>query len=616
MENLKVGKVLGRGAYGVVYAAHDLCNQRPCVLKRVRYCKENSKERASVDTEINIMKKFTHANIVHCYAFFIDPRQEMLSLVLEYCSKGDMYECIQRQNGKHFTERDILIWFHQMLLGLDHIHKEKIIHRDIKTKNIFLTKYNVVKIGDFGCSRALKTMELAKSFVGTPCYMAPELGVGKPYDYKTDVWALGCVLYEITCLKPPFDAPNLYLLSKAIRKGEYGSVPELYSEDLRGLIKVMLSVEPDARPSTSQILGMNFINKTLADIFASLIAHSHKNWGLEDSVDLMEKINEPGSEVPIDLLESLNDSMQAKADEKVKEMEKKIEEEQSKVSQIMNAEDFKQTIQAMTISKVQKMDQTLPPVPSTSDLEFNEDGIIVPNYLAGQNALVGKESPMPDDEDSSSSNMNYSEFGSPSSECSMLNTKSPQPPSASLSRLSPSPRNASMSKKSPQSRQIHEQANLKAGESPQFVQNSIDSAAPHLKPYEQQFESSIVELERLHIERGDLLCATSFINENMSKLKQVKLKPQKDLKSPTKKALSSPRQTYDASHRDSTITSPSKPNGVAIAPIPSTTPTKSSSPAKPRRSSKSISLFDEESTPERSSLRRSTSRGHLPMSEV
>eukprot|EP00002_Diphylleia_rotans_P017546 TRINITY_DN3405_c0_g3_i2.p1 TRINITY_DN3405_c0_g3~~TRINITY_DN3405_c0_g3_i2.p1 ORF type:complete len:808 (-),score=152.58 TRINITY_DN3405_c0_g3_i2:286-2709(-) len=368
MDNIQVGKLLGRGSYGTVYLARDLLAQKCRVLKRVRICDESLKEKEKVEVEIKILSSFDHPNIVKCHDSFMDSQRGVLCLVMEYCSKGDLYHCITKQNGVLFPEKEILIWFHQMLLGLEHVHNHRVIHRDIKTKNIFLTKFNVVKIGDFGCSRVLGTMELAKSFVGTPCYMAPELGTGKPYDYKTDVWALGCVLYELTCLHPPFQAENLYLLSKSIRKGEYKPIPSSYSPELADLIGRMMSVDPSQRPTLREILNMNYVNKTLADVYTSLLIQTQKLLGVQESVDLKSSIaSEKGDKMAIDLLNSANEVVRDATDRKIQEIDKKLGEEQGKIHDILKQEDFRSSVVRKSFEKVIELEKQLPGNPSNHD---------------------------------------------------------------------------------------------------------------------------------------------------------------------------------------------------------------------------------------------------------
>lgn len=122
---------------------------------------------------------------------------------MEFCECGDLASAIKEKKkaGGTFTEEEILNWFIQICIALEYIHGRKILHRDIKSQNIFLTSNGTVKLGDFGISKLLEsTNEAAMTVVGTPYYMSPEVCENKPYTFKSDVWALGCVLYELCTL--------------------------------------------------------------------------------------------------------------------------------------------------------------------------------------------------------------------------------------------------------------------------------------------------------------------------------------------------------------------------------------------------------------------------------
>lgn len=145
-------------------------------------------------------------------------------------------------------------------MALKYIHANKILHRDIKSSNIFVTSNGFVKIGDFGISRVLEhTYDQANTVVGTPYYMSPEVCENKPYTFKSDVWALGCVLYELCTLKHAFDANNLLGLVYKIVRDEVPDIPNIYSKDLQILVKNLLQKNDANRPYIQDIFGMDFI---------------------------------------------------------------------------------------------------------------------------------------------------------------------------------------------------------------------------------------------------------------------------------------------------------------------------------------------------------------------
>jgi NIMA (never in mitosis gene a)-related kinase len=135
-------------------------------------------------------------------------------------------------------ENTILDLFTQICLGMKHVHDRKIIHRDLKGANVFLTKKGIVKIGDFGIAKVLScTVQQARTMVGTPYYLSPEIVQSKPYNSKTDIWSMGVMLYELCALRPPFDAPSIHLLSMKIIRGVYNPIPACYSSEIKTLIK-------------------------------------------------------------------------------------------------------------------------------------------------------------------------------------------------------------------------------------------------------------------------------------------------------------------------------------------------------------------------------------------
>ena len=167
---------------------------------------------------------------------------------------------------------EVFNWFVQIGLALEYVHGRRVIHRDIKTQNIFLTGNNTIKIGDFGISKVLETTcQNANTVVGTPYYMAPEACQSEPYTSKSDVWALGCILYELCTLKKPFEADNLLGLVFKIVTEKPAPVPSNlpYSKEIKQLIDLLLEKDPKDRPSIAQILQMPIVKQKMNEFVAS-----------------------------------------------------------------------------------------------------------------------------------------------------------------------------------------------------------------------------------------------------------------------------------------------------------------------------------------------------------
>jgi len=188
--------------------------------------------------------------------------KETLHIIMEFCDGGDLASRIRKQDGVHFEEDVILMWFTQIALAIRFCHKNHIIHRDIKSQNIFLTSQGIVKLGDFGIARVLNgTHELATSVVGTPFSMSPEVCENKPYSKPSDVWAMGCVLYEMCTLNHAFNANNLLGLVWKIVQKKHPPIPKKYSVELASLIDSMLEKDPRKRPVVKDILGKSYIKE-------------------------------------------------------------------------------------------------------------------------------------------------------------------------------------------------------------------------------------------------------------------------------------------------------------------------------------------------------------------
>lgn len=205
------------------------------------------------------MQSVSHTNIVQYLDAFIANNE--LYIAFEWAEAGDLKRQIRKANekGVRFDERTIWRYFAQLCAAILHMHQARIMHRDLKPANIFLTLQGVVKVGDLGLGRHLSenTME-AHSKVGTPLYMSPEVLRGEGYDWKSDVWSLGCILYELAMLRSPFKSEglNLYGLFQKINKGDYEAIPPLYSDHLRRLVTRMISLTASNRPSMEEVWGL------------------------------------------------------------------------------------------------------------------------------------------------------------------------------------------------------------------------------------------------------------------------------------------------------------------------------------------------------------------------
>ncbi|XP_060267042.1 serine/threonine-protein kinase Nek1 isoform X13 [Ovis aries] len=258
---IRVQKI-GEGSFGKAILVRSTEDGRQYVIKEINISRMSNKEREESRREVAVLANMRHPNIVQYRESFEE--NGSLYIVMDYCEGGDLFKRINAQKGILFQEDQILDWFVQICLALKHVHDRKILHRDIKSQNIFLTRDGTIQLGDFGIARVLNsTVELARTCIGTPYYLSPEICENKPYNNKSDIWALGCVLYEMCTLKHAFEAGNMKNLVLKIISGSFPPVSLHYSYDLRSLLSQLFKRNPRDRPSVNSILEKGFIAKRI-----------------------------------------------------------------------------------------------------------------------------------------------------------------------------------------------------------------------------------------------------------------------------------------------------------------------------------------------------------------
>lgn len=275
-------KLLGEGSFGKAFLVECVADGSLCVVKQMDMKKMTEEEKTETLKESKILEALIHPNIVRFREVYTTKKGK-LCIVMDYADGGDLSSRI-KEAPAYMPESTILNYFTQICLAVKHIHDRKIIHRDLKGQNIFLTKSNIVKLGDFGIARVLNsTKDKAKTVVGTPYYLSPEIIESKPYSFKSDIWSLGVVLYELCALKPPFVSDSLSFLALKIVRGQYQPIPNHYTKDMKNLVYSLLVVDPAKRPSIKQILAQpilqnrikNFLSESIhMDEFSHTILHN------------------------------------------------------------------------------------------------------------------------------------------------------------------------------------------------------------------------------------------------------------------------------------------------------------------------------------------------------
>ena len=264
MNDFQIISKLGEGAYSTVFKVKRNIDQKIYALKKVKLLNLSEKEKENSLNEVRILASVKSNFVVSYKEAFFDEKDNTLCIVMEFADRGDLYQKIvqHKKSAKFFEESDIWRIFIQLVKGLKALHDLKILHRDMKSANVFLFSNGSAKLGDLNVSKVARR-GLGYTQTGTPYYASPEVWKDNPYDHKSDVWSLGCVLYEMITLRPPFRAQDMEGLFNKVCKGQYSRIPERFSDDLFQVVQFLLQVNPSSRPSCEQILTHPVVMKRI-----------------------------------------------------------------------------------------------------------------------------------------------------------------------------------------------------------------------------------------------------------------------------------------------------------------------------------------------------------------
>nr|XP_018905686.1 PREDICTED: serine/threonine-protein kinase Nek8-like [Bemisia tabaci] len=252
---------VGRGAFGFV-SLHQHQSGRHVVIKQIQFEKDCKINTDAVANEVNVLANLKHPNIIAFYSHFI--AADTLNIVMEHAPHGNLNEYLAKQKTL-LSSDEVLHWFCQLLMAVNYLHSQNILHRDIKPQNILLCGANgsILKLSDFGISKILSNSFTTSAF-GTPEYMPPETCHGHYY-HQSDIWSMGCVLYNLVTLKHPFDASNIADLMSAIMSGQFKEpiTCPIYGDALCDIIRSMLQHNWNHRPTTSVLIAHPLIAQNL-----------------------------------------------------------------------------------------------------------------------------------------------------------------------------------------------------------------------------------------------------------------------------------------------------------------------------------------------------------------
>ena len=262
MNGFEILKKIGNGTFSVVYKVRRKLDNNIYALKKVKLFKLREKEKQAALNEVRILASIKSPFIISYKEAFIEESDKSLCIVMEYADDGDLYQkiCQYKKMNLLMEESDIWRVFIQMVKGLKILHDLKILHRDLKSANILLFNDGTAKIGDCNVSKIFYGERgMGYTQTGTPYYASPEVWSEAPYDQKSDIWSLGIITYEMLTLHPPFKAANMEALYKKIIKGQYNKISSRYSRDIGDVVRQLLMVDPNDRPTCDEILKCDMV---------------------------------------------------------------------------------------------------------------------------------------------------------------------------------------------------------------------------------------------------------------------------------------------------------------------------------------------------------------------
>ncbi|KAL1304639.1 hypothetical protein AAFC00_003603 [Neodothiora populina] len=340
-EKYEVLSKIGQGSFGIIRKVRRKADGLILCRKEICYSRMSQKEREQLQAELEILRRLRHPNIVAYYEREHLKASHDLHLYMEYCGNGDLGIMIKDLKARNEYADEEFVWtiFSQIVGALYRCHygedppevnsnalgltrnalplKSKqshhmILHRDLKPENVFLGDNNSVKLGDFGLSKIILSHDFASTYVGTPFYMSPEICAAERYSLYSDIWSLGCIIYELCTREPPFNARTHLELIQKIKLGKVAPLPRMYSKELSDVISACLQVNPNSRPDTAALLNLPRVKLVRKTQEGAMVLQQHIT-AKENAITALRAAQET-----IAKLEAENEAMHEKLDHQLR----------------------------------------------------------------------------------------------------------------------------------------------------------------------------------------------------------------------------------------------------------------------------------------------------------
>jgi NIMA (never in mitosis gene a)-related kinase len=292
--------LIGKGTYASVYRAVSTETKRIVAIKIVNILRVSDADLSAALNEIRILSSINNPYIVQYHESFIDRTQSQLWVVMELMEGGDLAQLIEQNEKLNKNPSEKLVWtfFIQALLALKALHSLNIIHRDLKPGNVYLSAdKKSIRLGDMNVSKVVD-FQFAKSLIGSPAYLAPEVWKMQPYTNNCDIFSLGCSIYEFATFQLPFNGDNMVELKNGILNQKPIKLPSKYSSELQTIITKCLTKIPDVRPTAKQMLEDPIVKEKMHMLKIDISSINFADNKLGDKINVPKNLLSLNSKLP------------------------------------------------------------------------------------------------------------------------------------------------------------------------------------------------------------------------------------------------------------------------------------------------------------------------------